>query len=194
MPNIQLIAAMSKNSCIGLNNSIPWRIPEDMKHFKLTTNGHTVVMGRKTFESIGSKPLPGRKNIVLTQDKSFRAKGVEICHDYTEILRLPDEKIFIIGGEQIYKLFIDYADGMILTIIDEVMDGDAYFPHFYSDIDYRVFMEKDLNSSTGFGGKFLYLQRIKEEDYAIELLFPELNFYYIKRYGIWKNFNLKNKS
>lgn len=180
MSDIQIIAAMSLNRCIGLNNSIPWKIPEDMAHFKRTTLGHTVVMGRKTFESMGNKPLPKRKNIVLTRDRNFKADGVEVCHDYKEILRLK-EKIFIIGGEEIYRLFIDDVDGMILTLINENLDGDTFFPEFIPNIDYRQYFEEEFRSVNGYDGKFIYFQKIKINDSEVEMMLPELDFFYINR-------------
>lgn len=123
---IALIACMDRNRLIGRGNQIPWHLPNDLKFFKQTTMGHTVVMGRKTFESIG-KPLPGRHNIVLTRDRNYRAEGVEIVHSLEEVLER-EEDMFIIGGAHIYEQFMPYADKLYITRIDAEFEGDAYFP------------------------------------------------------------------
>lgn len=123
---IALIACMDRNRLIGRGNQIPWHLPNDLKFFKQTTMGHTVVMGRKTFESIG-KPLPGRHNIVLTRDRNYRAEGVEIVHSLEEVLER-EEDMFILGGAHIYEQFMPYADKLYITRIDAEFEGDAYFP------------------------------------------------------------------
>ena len=128
---ISLIAAMGKNRIIGKDNSLPWKLPEDMKRFKELTQGKPVVMGRKTFESIG-KPLPNRKNIILTNDKNYKKEGCIIVHSVQEAL-IPskgDKEIMVIGGEQIFKEFLPIANRMYLTFIDENFEGDAYFPEY----------------------------------------------------------------
>ena len=134
---ITLIAACSKNRAIGKDNKLLWHLPNDLKRFKRLTTGKTVVMGRKTFESIG-KPLPNRKNIVLTTNKDLLIEGCEVITSISELNLIED--IVIIGGEQIYKLFIDLADIIELTLIDKYFDGDAFFPEidvdkFIKDVD-----------------------------------------------------------
>ncbi len=131
---ISLIAAIGKNNEIGRKNELLWNLPADMKHFRETTSGHTVVMGQKTFESLG-RPLPNRRNIVLTRDNSFSKEGVEIAHSLEEFDSLfrktlkPEEEVFIIGGGQIYKLFMEKADKLYITHVDgEFLDADTYFP------------------------------------------------------------------
>ena len=131
---ISLIAAIGKNNEIGKKNGLLWDLPADMKHFRDTTRGHNVIMGQKTFESIGS-PLPNRRNIVLTQDISFKPPGVEITHSLDELFNLlettskKDEENFIIGGGQIYKLFIEKADKLYITYVNENFpDADTFFP------------------------------------------------------------------
>ena len=131
---ISLIAAIGKNNEIGRKNELLWNLPADMKHFRETTSGHTVVMGQKTFESLG-RPLPNRRNIVLTRDNSFNKEGVEIAHSLEEFDSLfrktlkPEEEVFIIGGGQIYKLFMEKADKLYITHVDgEFLDADTYFP------------------------------------------------------------------
>lgn len=128
---INLIAAMSQNYQIGLNNQMPWHLPEDLTYFKETTMHHTVLMGRKTYESIGH-PLPNRRNIVLTHNQDFSSEGIEVIHTFEEALALCNtlSEVFIIGGGEIYKAFIPYADRLYLTLIDQVITGDTSFPEF----------------------------------------------------------------
>lgn len=130
---INIIVATSKNNQIGINNKLPWHISEDLKYFRTTTSGKPVLMGRKTFESIG-RPLPNRKNIVLTRDLNFAPEGVSVIHSFDEALTLckAEEEIFIIGGGEIYSLFLPYADYLYITLVDKVIDGDTDFP-VYND-------------------------------------------------------------
>lgn len=123
---ITIIAAKSKNNIIGINNSIPWNLKEDMKRFKQLTIGKVVVMGRKTFDSIG-RPLPNRTNIVLTRDVNTKIDGVLVYNNLYEFINLFQE-IIIIGGYDIYKHFIKIADRIELTLIDKEFDGDTTFP------------------------------------------------------------------
>lgn len=125
---INIIAAVGKNLELGKRGTLIWNIPNDLKYFKNLTLGQTVVMGRRTLESIG-KALPERKNIVLTSE-DLDIDNIIIIHNYKEILDL-NEELFIIGGQSIYKLFLPYADNLYLTEIDEeCMDADTYFPEF----------------------------------------------------------------
>ena len=134
---ITLIAACSKNRAIGKDNKLLWHLPNDLKRFKRLTTDKTVVMGRKTFESIG-KPLPNRKNIILTKNKDLLIEGCDVICSISELNLIED--IVISGGEQIYKLFIDLADIIELTLIDKYFEGDAFFPEialdkFIKDVD-----------------------------------------------------------
>ena len=128
---ISLIAAMGKDRVIGKENSLIWKLPEDMKRFRELTTGKPVIMGRKTFESIG-KPLPGRKNIILTRDKNYEAKGCIVAHSAEEALKAAkgSDEIMVAGGEQIFREFLPKADKMYLTFIDKNFEGDAYFPEY----------------------------------------------------------------
>lgn len=140
---ISIIAAVGKNLELGKDNKLLWNIPEDMKYFRKTTDGKTVVMGRKTFESIG-KALPNRKNIVLST-QNIDLDSVIVVNDYRDILSL-DEDIFIIGGSQIYSLFLPYADKLYLTEIAEGKECDSYFPVFDKSLYYRkVIRESSYN-------------------------------------------------
>ena len=128
---ISLIAAMGKNRVIGKDNSLPWKLPEDMKRFKEITSGKPVIMGRKTFESIG-RPLPNRLNIIITRDKNYKAEGCIVVHSINEALKAAEgnSEVMIIGGEQIFREFLPMANRMYLTLIDEDFEGDAYFPEY----------------------------------------------------------------
>lgn len=133
---ITLICAMGKNQEIGEKNKLLWDLPRDMKHFRDQTAGKTVVMGRKTFESIGFA-LPKRRNIVLTNNPDFSAKGIEAFHSLETVLELHEqnEDIMIIGGSMIYKLFLPYATHLSLTFVEkEFPNADSYFPKFEENI------------------------------------------------------------
>src|SRR3989338_2810812 len=128
---ISLIAAIGKNNELGKNNTLLWHMPEDMKHFRETTSGHAVIMGRKTFESLW-RPLPNRRNIIITRDLNYKKDGVEITHSINEALELfknTDEEIFIIGGGELYKQTMSIADRLYITHTEaEEKDADAFFP------------------------------------------------------------------
>jgi len=131
--SVALIWAMASNRVIGLNNDIPWRgsLPADMAFFRRTTTGHTVLMGRKTFESIGSKPLPNRRNVVMTRNPAALHEEVEAVSSIEEALeRFGKEPLFVMGGSDIYKLFLPYADKLYMTRIKQDFEGDTFFPEF----------------------------------------------------------------
>ena len=129
--SVSMIAAVGKNLELGKNNNLIWHFKEDMKFFKDTTMGHTVVMGRKTFESL-PKALPGRKNIVISSNAEYQAQGATVVTSVEEALQIADnEEVFVIGGGKIYAEFLPYADKLYLTEIDaECEDADTYFPQF----------------------------------------------------------------
>lgn len=129
--SVSMIAAVGKNLELGKNNDLIWHFKEDMKFFKGKTMGHTVVMGRKTFESL-PKALPGRKNIVISSNAEYQAQGATVVTSVEEALQIADnEEIFVIGGGKIYAEFLPYADKLYLTEIDaECADADTYFPQF----------------------------------------------------------------
>lgn len=129
---IVLIAAMSKNNVIGIDGTLPWNLPEDLKRFRKITTGNMIIMGRKTYESIG-RPLPKRTNIILTRNKSFRPEGCYVVNDFISfIAAMANSKgtLFVIGGEEVYKKFLPFADELLFTQIDKEFKGDAYFPSF----------------------------------------------------------------
>ncbi|MDF2958422.1 MAG: dihydrofolate reductase [Paenibacillus sp.] len=128
---ISMIYAMDEQRGIGIDNKIPWRLPEDMAFFRRTTSGHTVLMGRKTYESIG-KPLPKRRNVILTRDSRFTAEGCEVVHSVEAALEQfrneADEELFVIGGAEIYGLFMPHADRLYVTEIAHRFEADAFMP------------------------------------------------------------------
>lgn len=124
--SISMIWAMSKNGVIGKDNGMPWRLPKDMAFFKEQTTGHTVIMGRKTWESFNGKPLPNRKNVILTRrEQTF--DGAEVIHSVEEGVEMAKEQpLFVIGGATVYTAFMPYADRLIVTQINETFDGDTF--------------------------------------------------------------------
>ncbi|WNR43640.1 dihydrofolate reductase [Paenibacillus roseipurpureus] len=129
--SISFIFAMDRNRAIGVNNQLPWHLPGDLKFFKAVTMGHPILMGRKTYESIG-KPLPGRRNIILTQNTAFQAEGCEVIHSVQEALdAFRDQELFVIGGAEVFKLFADSVDRMYITFIEHEFEADT----FMSDLD-----------------------------------------------------------
>ncbi len=132
---ISIICAVGKNLAIGYKNKLLWDIPEDLAYFRKRTWGHTVIMGKKTFESIG-KPLPGRNNVIVTRDKKYRAQGCEVSNSLEKMVlwaRKQPEEVFIIGGGQIYKQALPFAQKLYLTEVDDAPKADTFFPDFKKD-------------------------------------------------------------
>ncbi|PMC39245.1 dihydrofolate reductase [Bacillus sp. UMB0899] len=127
---ISLLVAMDKHRLIGRDNQLPWHLPQDLAYFKKVTMNHKIVMGRKTFESIG-RPLPGRENIIVTRDKTYTQKGCTILHSIEEIIELSShskDELFVIGGAEIFKEILPVSDRLYITEIDHEFEGDTYFP------------------------------------------------------------------
>jgi len=149
---ISLIAAIGRNSELGKDNTLLWKLPADMKHFKEITTLHAVIMGRKTFESIG-KPLPNRKNIVITRDVNYKNSEVEVAHSLSEALDLVgnnNEEIFIIGGGELYKQTMPIADKLYITHIDaEDSNADTFFPEIipivWNEILHKEYQKDEKN-------------------------------------------------
>jgi dihydrofolate reductase len=148
---ISIIAAIGQNRELGKNNKLLWHIPEDLKRFKQLTQGHAVIMGRKTYESIG-RPLPNRTNIIITRDQSFRAPNCIIYHSFEDVIKdinsgkINGGEVFIIGGGQIFELALPYADKLYLTIVEGTYDADTFFPD-YSAFS-RVISKEKLQTSS----------------------------------------------
>lgn len=128
---VAIIAAMASNRVIGINNTLPWRLPAEIAHFKALTMGHHMVMGRKTYESLG-RPLPGRTSVVVTRDRAFLAPGCLVAHSLTDAVAAcgDDEEIFVIGGAELYGQALAVADRIYLTEVTAEVEGDAWFPDF----------------------------------------------------------------
>jgi dihydrofolate reductase len=132
MKNLTIIAAISENNVIGINGQLPWKIPEDLHRFKKLTMGNTIIMGRKTFESIG-KPLPGRENIVLTRQPNYKEQGIILAHTIEEAIAISkNDSIYAIGGQEIYRATLPLANAMEITRVHRNYEGDTFFP----EIDY----------------------------------------------------------
>lgn len=153
---ISIIVAIGKNREIGRKNKLLWNLPKDMARFKKITSGHPVIMGQKTFESIG-RPLSDRKNIVVTLDKNFKAKDCEVRYSLEDVLqeaKKSPKEFFIIGGGQIYKQSLPWADKLYLTLVNDAPEADTYFP------DYSVFkniISEEKTEDSGYTIKFLEL-------------------------------------
>ncbi len=132
--NISIIAAIAENGAIGKDNRLLWKLPADMKLFKALTTGHHVIMGRKTFDSMGAKPLSNRVNVVVSRQKDFHPENCVTCSSITEALQIAEKEeeneAFIIGGGEIYQLGMHLADTMYLTRVHVTIPGDAFFPPF----------------------------------------------------------------
>ena len=131
MTTLSLIVAMDRNSLIGRDNALPWHMPADLAFFKRTTMGKPVVMGRKTFESIGN-PLPGRRNIVVTRNAGYRAPGCDVvgCVDDALALCADDDEVMLIGGASLYREVLDRVQSCYVTRIHHAFEGDTWFPEF----------------------------------------------------------------
>ncbi len=129
---ISLIAAIGKgNNVLGKEGKLPWHLPADSQYFKDVTMGHPILMGRKTWESIGSKPLPGRLNVVITRNPDFKVEGGEVFHSLEEVLsRFRQEDVFVVGGGELYREALPFADRLYLTEVEGQFEGDAFFPEF----------------------------------------------------------------
>ncbi|WP_419998364.1 dihydrofolate reductase [Streptomyces boninensis] len=146
-PAVGLIWAQTLDGVIGADNGIPWRLPEDMAHFKATTHGHPVVMGRKTWESLPERfrPLPGRRNIVVTRDPQWAAEGAERAGSIPEALALAAAETWVMGGGEIYRAALDHATTLSVTEVDTTVKGDTYAPVL--DATWKVADDKGWQTS-----------------------------------------------
>ena len=157
---ISLVVAIAKNGVIGKDNQLPWYYKNDLKYFKEITTGHTVVMGRNTFESIidrNGRTLPNRKSVVVTRNKEFKYEGVEVVNDFNKYLHKDfKEEVFIIGGSEIFKDSLAYADRLYITHIDKEYEGDVWFPE-YDKSEYKLISKRDEGELS-----FCVYERIKK--------------------------------
>lgn len=160
---ISMIGAMAHNRVIGKDNKMPWHLPADLQFFKKTTLGKPVIMGRKTFESIG-RPLPKRHNIVITSDINFSAKGITVVHDTQSAIECAGEvdEVVIIGGGKIYQQYMSVVDELYLTHIDIDVDGDAHFPDYTQVGQWEVIWQQTHKKSDGepYDYQFVHMVRV----------------------------------
>ena len=145
---VTLLAAVGRNGVIGRDGGLPWKLPGDLQHVKRTTLGHVVVMGRRTYDSIG-RPLPGRTTIVLTRDPDWSVAGATVCHDIDSALRAAasvDPEVYVLGGAEVYRLAMPYADALLISEVRQAPDGDTYFP----DIEPGQWTETEREAADGF--------------------------------------------
>lgn len=156
---ISLIVAHDDNHVIGYNNGMPWHLPGDLQYFKNKTMGKPMIMGRKTFESIG-RPLPGRRNIVITRDENYHAEGTETVTSLEEAIATAGdvEEIMIIGGEQIFRLSMEMADRLYITKINHSFRGDTFFPS-YEEKFVEVSAEQPETASEGYTFQYQIFER-----------------------------------
>jgi dihydrofolate reductase len=160
---ISLIAALARNRVIGIHNRLPWRLPADLKLFRRTTLGHAVIMGRKNYESIG-RPLPQRRNIVLSTDPGYQAPGCDVQHSLAAALAAAggDPEIFIIGGANLYAQAMPLAERMYLTLIEAEFDGDTWFPQYDEKEWQEIAREEHApDADNPYRFSFLTLQRTR---------------------------------
>jgi dihydrofolate reductase len=159
---VALIAAVARNGVIGAGNSLPWQLPEDLRHFRTLTSGHTVIMGRKTWQSIG-KPLPNRQNIVVSRQDGLLIDGASVAHSLEEALSLAvrQDPVFVIGGEALYRAALPLATVLYLTEIERDFPGDARFPPFERAAWREVAREvREPASDAGFAYHFATYERV----------------------------------
>ena len=160
-PKLSLIWAMDRNRLIGRDNALPWQLPADMAWFRKNTMGKPILMGRKTYESIG-RPLPGRTNLILTRQQGLEIEGCSVIHSLQEALAaVPDaEEIMVMGGAEIYALLFEHAERLYITEIDSELEGDAWFPEFDSAEWHEVQREEHLpDENNGYPYSFIVLER-----------------------------------
>ncbi len=161
--NLIIIVAMARNRVIGCGNKLPWHLPGDLKRFKALTMGYTIVMGRRTYESLPNGALPGRRNVVLSRSALMRPTEVLVLNTISEVLELAKrDTLFIIGGGDVYRQFLPFACRIELTLIDADYEGDTFFPEIDSR-QWSVQSEESFNDrSANVSGWFRTLERIQE--------------------------------
>ena len=164
-PHISILVAMAKNRVIGRNNALPWRLPPDLKRFKELTMGHHIVMGRKTYESIG-RPLPGRTSVIITRQPDYQVPGTIVVASIDQALKVcsagkeVDQEIFVIGGAQIYRQSLGLCQRIYITEIQQEFDGDTLFPELNQQEWREISREKyRLNDGDGLEYHFVVLDR-----------------------------------
>jgi dihydrofolate reductase len=163
---LSIIAAMAKNRVIGINNSLPWHLPEDLKHFKALTMGHHIIMGRKTFESIG-KPLPGRTTVIVTRSRDYQVPACITVHSVQEAVEAcqGDEEAFFVGGADLYLQALAVANRIYLTEIQAEYAGDAHFPVFDPELWQETAREKHVSEAEKLAYHFVTFDHKQESNW-----------------------------
>ena len=163
---ISAIVALSENRAIGKNNQLPWHLPADLKHFKQITMGKAILMGRKTYQSIG-RALPGRTNIILTSDKNFQAENCVIIHSIEQALQITQDELCVIGGAEIYQQMLPYIQRIYMTVVHHVVDGDTYFPEL-NPAEWKEIEKTDheADEKNNYAYRFLLLERSERPVYT----------------------------
>lgn len=160
---ISLVAAAAENNVIGKDNALVWRLPADLKFFKNLTMGHTIIMGRKTYQSVG-RPLPGRKNIIITRDPNFLAEGCIVLSSLSDAFKeCKDEvEVFVVGGAEIYHQSMERADKIYLTRVHALFAGDTYFPEIHES-EWKMVSKEDFmaDEKNIYPYSFIQYSRIK---------------------------------
>lgn len=155
---VSLIVCHAEQNVIGFRNKMPWHLPNDLKHVKKLTQGNTIVMGRKTFDSLG-RPLPNRRNVVLTRNRDFDAEGIDVIHEVADIKELEGE-VFIFGGSGVYDQTMDLVDEMHITRIHETFGGDTFFPE-YDESEWELVSSEEgiIDDKNRYPHEFLHFRR-----------------------------------
>ncbi|CAM2772051.1 dihydrofolate reductase [Salinicoccus roseus] len=155
---VSLIVCHAEQNVIGFKNKMPWHLPNDLKHVKKLTQGNTIVMGRKTFDSLG-RPLPNRRNVVLTRNRDFDAEGIDVIHEVADIKELEGE-VFIFGGSGVYNQTMDLVDEMHITRIHETFGGDTFFPE-YDESEWELVSSEEgiIDDKNRYPHEFLHFRR-----------------------------------
>ena len=170
---VSLIAAMAANRSIGIDGRLPWHLPADLKRFKALTMSHTMIMGRRTYDSISGGPLPGRTNVVITRQESYAPEGVTVVHSLEDAVRIAaragDDEAFILGGAEIYAQAMHRADRMYLTRVHAEVEGDTWFPDFDDVSEWRLTDAEhfDADEKNEHPFSFLTYERAGAEGHAI---------------------------
>lgn len=161
---ISIIAAISENYVLGKDNSLIWHISEDLKRFKKITSGHSIIMGRKTYQSLPFKPLPNRRNIVISKRKELKFEGAEIVNSIEEAINIckNEEEIFICGGAKIYKQFLPKTDKLFLTVVHKKFEGDSFFPEINYE-NWKPVKISEFNFDDKSGLKYSFFDYIREK-------------------------------
>lgn len=157
-----MIVAIAQNGAIGKDNDLLWHISDDLKHFKAITSGHPVVMGRKTWESLPKKPLPKRRNIVISRDESFAPEGAEVFHSINSLLKkLPeDEEVFVMGGAAIYEALLPWTEKLYVTKVNADFEADVFFPTIDESVFRKVHCsETMIDEASGLSFEYVDYER-----------------------------------